>query len=102
MVKSHSILRGVDLDIAVKAILDIDFRFSWDKLFDVLKSIDNEEDDRESVLYYKVVTPLGVSQRDFVQRRTLRKDFPTKGSVTLHFKSIEDSRFPPVKRVVRG
>ena len=41
LVKSHSILRGIDLDIAVKAILDIDFRFSWDKLFDVLKSIDN-------------------------------------------------------------
>lgn len=66
VVKSHSILRGIDLDVAVQAILDIKFRFSWDKLFDVLKSIDNEEDDRESVLYYKVVTPLGISQRDFV------------------------------------
>ncbi len=61
LIKSHSILRGIDLDTALQAILDINFRYSWDKLFDVLKAIDNPEDERDSILYYKVVTPFGVS-----------------------------------------
>lgn len=61
LIKSHSILRGVDVDTALQAILDIKFRFSWDKLFDELKSEDDPDDPNEAVLYYRVQTPLGVS-----------------------------------------
>ena len=53
-------------------------------------------------MYYKIKTPIGISQRDFLQRRTILRDYPRPGVTTLHFKSIIDSRFPPVKKIVRA
>lgn len=44
----------------------------------------------------------GASRRDFLEKRVVARDFPSKGSVTLVTYSIEHPKCPEVKGVVRA
>jgi glutaredoxin-related protein len=43
-----------------------------------------------------------VSDRDFVQRRKIWKEFPDENSTILHFKSIDHKNCPVKKNVIRA
>lgn len=43
-----------------------------------------------------------MSDRDFVQRRKIWKDFPDVSSTILHFKSVNNKNCPVYKNIVRA
>lgn len=45
---------------------------------------------------------MGTSNRDFLQQRKVKFDFPKKGQITMHFKSVEHPKMPQKAKVVRG
>jgi len=57
---------------------------------------------QESVLYYLVKAPFGISNRDFLQKRKVINDFPTQGITYMHYKSTEHPDVPKYKGIVRA
>ena len=102
MIKADAILQGIPKDIVFKAIYDTDIRQQWDKLFHEFEVVEHDEKKMETVLYYSIKAPFGVSNRDFLQKRKVIHDFPKEGITYMHFKSIEHDKKPPVKKVVRA
>lgn len=49
-----------------------------------------------------VKTPIGINNRDFLQQRKVKKDFPDVGSITMHFKSVTHPKCPELPRHVRA
>jgi hypothetical protein len=49
-----------------------------------------------------IKTPIGVSNRDFLQQRKVKKDYPVTGTITMHFKSVTHPRRPEIPKTVRG
>ena len=102
MVKAIATLRGIPSEVVFKAIYDTDIRQSWDKLFHYFEVVEHDEENNETVLYYVIKAPLGISNRDFLQKRRVMRDFPKKGAVTMHFQSIDHPKKPLVKGVIRA
>ena len=102
LVKAVATLKGIPADIVFKAIYNTDIRQSWDKLFYHFEVVEHDEEKLETVLYYVIKAPLGISNRDFLQRRRVMYNFPKKDVVTMHFKSIDHPSKPPVSGIVRA
>lgn len=100
LIKAIATLRGFTKDIVFEAIYDTDVRQSWDKVFDKFEVVEETED--HTVLYYVIKAPIGISNRDFLQSRTVRYDWPKKGVTYMHFKSIDHPQKPPVKKIIRA
>ena len=64
--------------------------------------IEDFVDEGRSIIYYMIKTPIGISNRDFLQQRKVKFDFPKKGMITMHFKSVENDKMPPKPKVVRA
>lgn len=45
---------------------------------------------------------MGVSDRDFVQKRNYQLDYPEKGTITMSFQSFAHPKMPPHKNRIRG
>lgn len=92
-------------EVVFRAMVDVEVRRQWDKLFSELEVFDPHE--YHDYLYYVVKvknrqTPIGISRRDWVQKRTYIRDFPEPGSITLYFIS-EDHPLKPVRKgIVRA
>ena len=54
------------------------------------------------VLSFKIGTSMGIMPRDFVVRQSHIKNFPSDGSFTIHFKSVENKEAPPSPDYVRS
>ena len=50
---------------------------------------------RDDVIYFSVIPGNFVDNRDFVQKRSVRKDFPTKGDVSIVYYSITHDKMKP-------
>lgn len=46
--------------------------------------------------------PIGVSNRDFVQKRCFRKNYPDPGHIIISFQSTHYDKVPPKKGVIRA
>jgi START domain len=62
---------------------------------------DNPEEGR-SVVYYQVKAPFGVTNRDFLQQRKVKFDYPKMGMTTMHFRSIEHEKMPLRPKFIRA
>ena len=102
LVKAVATLRGIPAEIVFKAIYDTDIRQTWDKLFYRFEVVEHDEEKLETVLYYIIKAPFGISNRDFLQRRRVMYNFPKKDVTTMHFKSIEHPDKPPVSGIIRA
>lgn len=102
LIKAVATLRGIPKEIVFEAIYDTDIRQQWDKLFHHFEVVEHDEEKMDTVLYYVIKAPIGISNRDFLQRRKVIHDFPKKGVTYMHFKSIEHEDKPPVKGIVRA
>ena len=102
LIKAIATLRNIPGDIVFRAIYDTSIRQSWDKIFYKFEVVEHDEEKLETVLYYVIKAPLGISNRDFLQLRKCRHNYPKKGVKTLHFKSIEHQEKPPVSGIVRA
>jgi hypothetical protein len=87
-------------EIVFKAIWDTNVRRQWDAVFHEFKLIDSQE--FHDSLYYMIKTPLGITKRDWIQRRTHLRDYPGPGNITAHFVSIDHPEVPPIKGVIRA
>lgn len=47
-------------------------------------------------------SPFGVTNRDFVQKRVYRYDYPEKDVISIQFKSIEHALVPQKKNCIRA
>ncbi|CAG9332240.1 unnamed protein product [Blepharisma stoltei] len=83
-----------------KAIWDTTVRTEWDKLFHEFKIIDKTAD--YEVLYYMIKTPMGITRRDWLQRRIELRNYPEPNTIMLHFISMEHPMMPPRKGVIRA
>ena len=101
--KTHAKIDGIPPWVIFEVIANPDIRRLWDKAicnFEILEDIPSEG---RSLLYYMVKTPIGVSNRDFLQQRKVKKDFPSPGTITMHFKSVvDDARCPEKPKTIRA
>jgi hypothetical protein len=51
-------------------------RRGWDKVLSNFEIIEDDPEKGVSILYYMIKTPIGVSNRDFLQQRKVRKNYP--------------------------
>lgn len=102
LIKAVATLQGIPKDIVFEAIYDTEIRQQWDKLFHHFEVVEHDEEKMITVLYYIIKAPIGISNRDFLQRRKVIHDFPKKGVTYMHFKSIEHKDKPPVKGIIRA
>ena len=49
-----------------------------------------------------IKTPIGVSNRDFLQQRKVKMDFPKKGMISMHFKSVVNPKYPVKPKIIRA
>ena len=102
LIKAVATLRGIPGDIVFRAIYDTNIRREWDKIFYKFEVVEHDEEKLETILYYIIKAPLGISNRDFLQLRKCRYNYPRKGVTTLHYKSVEHETKPEVKGIVRA
>lgn len=90
-------------DIIFEAITNLEIRMKWDTSFSELRIVNHDGENGAEILYMIVKSPsMFVDDRDFVQQRKIWKEFPTKNSHVLHFKSIDSPSCPKKKGVVRA
>jgi len=87
-------------EVVFRAIWDTNVRRQWDAVFNEFKLIDSHE--FHDTLYYMIKTPIGITKRDWVQRRTHLRDYPGPGNIIAHFISIDHPDVPPIKGVIRA
>eukprot|EP01016_Furgasonia_blochmanni_P043738 TRINITY_DN5983_c0_g1_i1.p1 TRINITY_DN5983_c0_g1~~TRINITY_DN5983_c0_g1_i1.p1 ORF type:complete len:287 (-),score=62.32 TRINITY_DN5983_c0_g1_i1:181-951(-) len=76
-------------------------RKKWENVLAEFTCIHRFDEDSD-VIYSSFKAPFGVSDRDFCQKRTTRKNFPGQGEFVIHFKSINFPTCPPVKKKIRA
>jgi len=62
-------------EILFEAIYNEDFRKKWDKVL-VNFHVVERESDTVDIVYYYVESPFGVANRDFLQKRIVRYNYP--------------------------
>jgi hypothetical protein len=102
MIKAIATLAGIPKDIIFEAIYNTDIRQKWDKLFHKFEVVEHDEEKMETVLYYVIKAPIGISNRDFLQMRKVVHDWPSPGITYMHFKSIDHDDKPLVKGTIRA
>lgn len=45
---------------------------------------------------------MGVSNRDFIQRRCFLRDYPEQGDIIISFQSTTHPKYPPTKNAIRA
>ncbi|CAG9318702.1 unnamed protein product [Blepharisma stoltei] len=88
------------IDVIYKAIWDPEIRVAWDKIFLDYKVEKNDE--FSEFLYFRIKSPPGITQRDWIQRRTMIKNYPEHGSITMHSESIDHPDYPVLGNVIRA
>eukprot|EP00357_Protocruzia_adherens_P010693 CAMPEP_0115004154 /NCGR_PEP_ID=MMETSP0216-20121206/19030_1 /TAXON_ID=223996 /ORGANISM="Protocruzia adherens, Strain Boccale" /LENGTH=846 /DNA_ID=CAMNT_0002370081 /DNA_START=306 /DNA_END=2846 /DNA_ORIENTATION=- len=103
MVMAFVELEGIPSEVVYRAIYDQDIRQKWDKVFKTFKTIPTEEKEANTdVVFFTLRSPIGVSDREFLQRRRCLLDYPLKGDRMIHFESIELDQVPVGRRNVRA
>ena len=102
MIKAIATLVGFSKETVWTAIYDTRIRKEWDKIFFKFLVIEDDDEKMETVLYYSIKAPLGISNRDFLQRRKILLNYPKDGVDTMHFKSIEHPDVPKYKGTIRA
>mmetsp|Transcript_4056 Transcript_4056/g.3392 ORF Transcript_4056/g.3392 Transcript_4056/m.3392 type:complete len:170 (+) Transcript_4056:1240-1749(+) len=102
MIKAIATIVGFDKDTVYTAIYDTNIRQKWDKIFHKFLVVEDDAEKLETVLYYSIKAPFGISNRDFLQKRKVLNDYPTKGISYMHFKSIEHPEVPVYKGTIRA
>jgi hypothetical protein len=87
-------------EIIFTAIWDTEIRTHWDNLFQEFRVVSIQDD--FELLYYMIKTPIGITKRDWLQKRILIRDYPGPGCICLYFISVEDDSMPPKPKVIRA
>ena len=102
LMKTYALVENITPEVIYEVMANQEIRSKWDKVISNFEIIEDFPDEGRSVLYYMVKTPIGVSNRDFVQQRKVKKNFPVEGAITMHFKSVTHPKCPEKSRTVRA
>eukprot|EP00828_Plagiopyla_frontata_P026213 TRINITY_DN3408_c0_g1_i1.p2 TRINITY_DN3408_c0_g1~~TRINITY_DN3408_c0_g1_i1.p2 ORF type:complete len:268 (+),score=16.90 TRINITY_DN3408_c0_g1_i1:435-1238(+) len=100
LIKAVAFIEAISCQKIYNMIYDTNTRVTWDPVcadFQVIETIDDFND----VIYYRLVTPFGVSRRDFLQKRSYRFSYPNPESIIISFKSIEHEKCPQKPGIIR-
>ena len=95
-------IQNIPPDIVFETIANQEVRRGWDKVLSNFEIIEDHPEKGVSILYYMIKTPIGVSNRDFLQQRKVRKNYPAPGMITMHFKSVTHPKCPEKPKTVRA
>ncbi|CDW91759.1 UNKNOWN [Stylonychia lemnae] len=102
LLKAFALIKGVDPLTVFEVMSNQEIRRQWDKVVCGFEIIEDDPQLNLSVIYYMIKTPIGISNRDFVQQRKIKLDFPNDGMITMHFKSVKCSKCPEKPRTIRA
>lgn len=99
LVRCDAIVKG-NMEVIFDAIFDLEKRSQWDSIFSRLKIL-KVFDEQTDAMYSFLKSPPCVTNRDFLQKRSLRRNM--RGfDIVIAFVSYEDDEFPPVKNTIRA
>lgn len=98
LVKGFLHFPGIPVETIFKLIVDIELRRQWEKQIPVLEVLDDNSSYR--TIYWVVKTPIGVSDRDFVQHMTYGSD--EEGTKYILYKNAVHPSRPERKGIVRA
>lgn len=56
----------------------------------------------QDIIYFYIDPGFGVTKRDFLQKRAVRRDYPQKGEITIVFFSTTHPSMPETKGTIRA
>ena len=102
LLRTIAFIENIPTDIVFETIANQDVRRSWDKVLSNFEILEDHPEQGVSILYYMIKPPIGLSNRDFLQQRKVKKDFPSPGVITMHFKSTTHPLCPEKPKTVRA
>lgn len=99
LVRCDAVVNG-NIETIFELITNMEKRSSWDVIFSRLKilKVFNEYSD---VMYSYIKAPPMVTDRDFLQKRSIRRNIDGF-DIVIAFTSYEDKEFPPIKSTIRA
>jgi len=101
LIRAWALIQGFTPQEVFDQIYDTEKRAKWETVTMDLKVVEKINDNSQ-VIYFYVKTPIGISERDFVQIRDFRLNYPEKDNIVMSFKSCLHPKAPPVKGRVRA
>jgi len=101
LLRCWATIQGFTPQEIFEQIYNTEKRAKWETVTMGLREVEKISDTQHYIYFY-VKTPIGISERDFVQKRNYQFDYPEKGHITMSFKSTKHDNVPPVKGRVRG
>jgi len=104
LIRSTAFCEGIPPKQIFDMIYDTAYRQRWDTVltnFHVVQTIDAFTD----IMYFLVKAPsfaIGIANRDFVQERKHRVNYPEPGDIIISSRSINHPAMPPQKHIIRG
>lgn len=86
--------------IVFRAIWEPQSRTRWEKLFKDFNVLDKQPD--SEIIHYTIKTPIGITKRDWVLRRTFTLDYPQPGSIMIHYVSDTHTAAPVFNKIIRA
>lgn len=100
LLKVYAMIDDYSPETILEVLNNAKVRQSWDKVLCNFELIEDFTD--HQVIYFMIKTPIGISNRDFLQQRKTKYDFPLPGLISMHFKSVQHPRCPDKPKIVRG
>ena len=85
LLKAVTFVEGIAPETIYQVISDADERRKWDKVLSDFSVLEENNETGQSVVYYIIKTPIGISNRDFLQLRKVKLDYPEQGTISIHF-----------------
>eukprot|EP00357_Protocruzia_adherens_P011534 CAMPEP_0115010872 /NCGR_PEP_ID=MMETSP0216-20121206/23608_1 /TAXON_ID=223996 /ORGANISM="Protocruzia adherens, Strain Boccale" /LENGTH=833 /DNA_ID=CAMNT_0002379237 /DNA_START=127 /DNA_END=2628 /DNA_ORIENTATION=+ len=102
IIKAFVELENIPGDIIYEAIYDSDFRRQWDKMWLVMETCRQEPELDAELIRCIIKAPIGVSNREFLQRRRMLINEPEERMSMIHMESVELPEYPTARRCVRA
>jgi len=101
LIRAWAFIEGFSPQEVFDQIYDTEKRAKWETVTMSL-SVVEKIDETSQVIYFYVKTPIGISERDFVQVRNFKLDYPQKDHIVMSFKSVNHPKMPPMKGRIRA
>ena len=91
------------IETCVECATNFEVRKTWDNVLYDFKVFEQAKDYSYIRMSYSIHAPFPVTDRDFYLEQLIRRDYPSKGQITMHVRSLPDCKeYPPLPNKVRG
>ena len=100
LIFAKATLKNMNSDQCFKMLYDFDVRSQWDGIFSEYEVVEKQSDCQD-IIYMVIKAPWGITNRDFLQKRTFAKDY--KGyDYIMHHTHTEHPRKPNRSNHIRA